>query len=147
MFLWAELISARKDLSYFTPLFLFADFGVGLNNKLWFYLLLCFVTSGNKNGYAKLSVGGHTRVPTGIYFGIGAPFKKSCCNISYRFMRLEGSKIKQSRTKLLARGLISSPSGKLNYPALIFWYVCFTSTDSNGGLPHNIVYNITPIDQ
>jgi hypothetical protein len=34
MFLWAELISARKDLSYFTPLFLFADLGVGLNNKL-----------------------------------------------------------------------------------------------------------------
>ena len=50
---------------------------------------------------AKAAAGGHTRVDTGICFGIGVRAKKSCWSISAKFIRFDGSTTKHFLMKSL----------------------------------------------
>ncbi len=58
--------------------------------------------TGSEYCLAKAVAGGHTRVETGIYLGMGTRLRKSCSSISVRFMRLVGSTIRHLRMKSLA---------------------------------------------
>jgi hypothetical protein len=60
------------------------------------------LTKGNAYCLINACAGAHTRVETGICFGIGTRDKKSCYNISSRFMRSVGDAIKHCFMKSFA---------------------------------------------
>ena len=60
---------------------------------------------------AKAAAGGHTKVDTGICFGIGTRARKSCCNISAKFIRFAGSTIKHFLMKSLEYAQVWMCSG------------------------------------
>jgi len=153
---------ARGDDTWFLLIYLKA-FSIGAV-CMWCSTLFCLIfvlpmgdgdisfwtredLTGNANCLIKVAAGGQTRVETGICFGIGTRQKKSWSSISYKLIRFDRSTVRHLRIKSFAYDPIVICSGNENAPALIFLYVYFTSWDSKGGLPFNMVYRMTPIDQ